>query len=567
MEWNLKAIGNVTGNAFIAGDETDVKPGVASHVECDAVALMARDGKFGDSEDSFVYLFRTVDPNEENFSLHATVRASETEGGADQQSGFGILIADTDVSESKASRHRNSLLVGCFGKKRSFGARIVAGYTDPQACESGAMRSVDSRRTFDGVPHCEFSSEETVHMSVEKTDEGLRVAVGEETLFIPGCDFLATQDARKLCVGFAVARRVQMDVSDIAFETTPGALSKTPEGTIKKNAVRYPFDPRILDGTPSMDLVHDVQVFAGPEGSHDASGTRDDPLSLEAALCQAGAGTEVTLLEGVYKPTGTLHITPQQSGTAARPVTLAAETPRRCVIDGSNMPEELPLFVLSASFWRITGVAFAHSPLSGLTVFGSDKLIRDCEAYENGDSGMLVISVPGAPKDAWPERNVLVDCDSHHNRDEFDTNADGFGVKLRVGDGNELVRCAAYCNVDDGFDLYAKSLTGPTGAVVLRDCIAYGNGRAGNGASGSKPEGIGFKLGGEAQPVRHEAWNCLAFDNARDGFSRNSNPSCATFFCTSFAGDPNAASLLDAWCAHQEAWELSDAGLPIRKPQ
>ena len=99
--------------------------------------------------------------------------------------------------------------------------------------------------------------------------------------------------------------------------------------------------------------------------------------------------------------------------------------------------------------------------------------------------------------------------------------------------GNSFFRCIAHHNIDDGFDLYTKNSLGPIGAVTLLDCEAAFNGWL---SSEEKPDGkpdtgIGFKLGGEHQRVRHILENCIAHDNARGGFDANSNPSCRLIRC------------------------------------
>lgn len=575
MIWSLKTLGNAKGWLETASGTAHVSLLSATPIECDEFTLVADDGKFADSEDSFVYLYRTLDPAQYNFSLHAVVSAATSGIGTDQQSGFGILLADTDASDSKDCRHRNSVLVGCFDRRHTFGVRIVTGYRDAHACESGDMRILDTSRTFGSIQDNPFSNTPFA-LGVEKNDQGLVAFFGDETLFIPGCDFLAMQDPHKLCIGFAVARRVAASVRSIQLSTSPGVLSHTPDGAFRHHVSRYPFPSSLLDGIVVEQLVENATLYASPDGLPDSNGTREQLLSLEAALGMAGPGTEIFLAPGVYNPIKPLIIPEQQSGTPNRPIKLTAQESRRCVIDGSSLQRDTPLFVLAGCNWALSGVVFANSPLSGITVLGSRNRLTNCEACGNGDTGMLVVSLPDAGRDAWPSHNVLTDCDSHDNCDEHRTNADGFGVKLRVGEGNELRRCLAYGNVDDGFDLYAKSLTGPIGAVKLFNCIAFGNGRISCEAEGrhSRRDGIGFKLGGEKQLAKHEAWNCLAYANAHAGFSLNSNTSGRLLSCTSFCNAtlPREAdaenkndcqSLLRAWMETQKDWTLGADG-PVR---
>lgn len=573
MIWSLKTLGNAKGRLETAAKTVHVSPRTAEFIECGEFTLVADDGKFADSEDSFVYLYCTLDPTQYNFSLHAVVSATTSGVGTDQQSGFGLLLTDTDASSSKDCRHRNSMLVGCFGREHTFGARIVAGYKDARACESGNMRILDTRRVFGSIQDDPFSNTPFA-LGIEKNDRGLVAFFGNETLFVPGCDFLTTQDPQKLCIGFAVARRVAVSVSSIQFSTSPGVLSHIPEGELRHHAPHYPFSSNLLDGIVIERLVENATLYASPDGLPDAYGTREQPLSLEAALRMAGPDTEILLMPGVYSPRKPLIIPERQSGALSRPIKLTAKEARRSIISGSNLQRNAPLFVLAGSNWVISGIVFANSPLSGITISGSHNHLTNCEARENGDSGMLVISLPDASRNAWPSHNVLVDCDSHDNCDEHRTNADGFGIKLRVGEGNELRRCLAHGNVDDGFDLYAKSLTGPIGAVKLYSCIAFGNGRVSHDAEDRRDvrDGVGFKLGGERQLAGHEAWGCLAYGNARAGFSLNSNTSGRLLSCTSFGNaalphktddgnERDSYSLLQAWSEMQKDWTLGADGL------
>jgi hypothetical protein len=107
-------------------------------------------------------------------------------------------------------------------------------------------------------------------------------------------------------------------------------------------------------------------------------------------------------------------------------------------------------------------------------------------------------------------------------------NADGFGAKLTVGEGNVFKGCKSHHNLDDGWDLYTKVNSGAIGAVTLEDCESYKNGyrlnedgtetKYGNGGNN------GFKLGGENVGVKHKLINCKAYDNAHNGITTNSNP-------------------------------------------
>ncbi len=101
-------------------------------------------------------------------------------------------------------------------------------------------------------------------------------------------------------------------------------------------------------------------------------------------------------------------------------------------------------------------------------------------------------------------------------------NADGFAAKLTSGEGNVFRGCIAYSNIDDGWDLFTKIETGPIGAVVIDDCIAFRNGSLSDGSGNG--DGNGFKLGGDGIAVPHVLRDSFAYANGASGITSNSNP-------------------------------------------
>ena len=90
----------------------------------------------------------------------------------------------------------------------------------------------------------------------------------------------------------------------------------------------------------------------------------------------------------------------------------------------------------------------------------------------------------------------------------------------------------AHHNVDDGWDLYAKIETGPIGAVIIDNCIAYNNGRKIDNTG--KGDGNGFKLGGDGIAVKHIIRNSISFNNDLNGITTNSNPALIIENCTAY---------------------------------
>ena len=90
--------------------------------------------------------------------------------------------------------------------------------------------------------------------------------------------------------------------------------------------------------------------------------------------------------------------------------------------------------------------------------------------------------------------------------------------------GNVFRGCVAHHNIDDGWDLFTKTDTGPIGSVTIDQCIAYQNGVLSDGSSSGAGDKNGFKLGGEDIAVIHVVTRSLAFGNGKNGFTWNSNP-------------------------------------------
>lgn len=537
MEWLATALGGVEGLVEAGPLQVDLTSGQSVRLPSDTeeLALVASDGKFSSSEDSFLFCGFKTDPSAQSFVLSAVIVASETSEGADSQSGFGVAVVDTVASADFRCRHRNQLLVGHFGGER-MGMRLVGGYADATA-RVPAGRITDQSRLFP-IQNCKTDVFGAPHVfTLQKTGEGFTAICDGGLIELPGCDFLMQQSAGECWVGFAVARGVRATVSKIVLNLTEGHASHTPEGTIAESTTDYPFDRTLVSSfapAPSLPDETASVIYASPDGEAGKGLDADCPTTIPDAIGRVEPGSAIVLLDGVYEVDEPLVIPACKSGTIDMHISLQALNPRACIVDGSRLVDGMPLLVLDADFWDIRGIVFRKAPLSGLTIFGSMNTVRNCEAAFNGDTGILLVSRPGAERAAWPQRNRIIDCDSHDNCDRYRCNADGFGAKLRVGKGNSFYRCVAYHNIDDGFDLYSKATFGPIDPVELDECIAYENGLTSReDIYRTRPGGTGFKLGGESQPVAHEAWNCIAFNNRENGFSSNSNPICSAHFCTS----------------------------------
>ena len=106
-------------------------------------------------------------------------------------------------------------------------------------------------------------------------------------------------------------------------------------------------------------------------------------------------------------------------------------------------------------------------------------------------------SPPAPPSDQWPSNNLVLSAESHDNADSDGEDADGFAAKLTVGPGNVFRYAVSHNNIDDGWDLYTKTDTGPIGPVTIEDSLAYNNGTLSNGGQAGNGDRNGYKLGGD----------------------------------------------------------------------
>ncbi len=540
--WVIRAMGKAHGTLITDKHRYSFLPVKQKMKELTEFELISDMGKFADSQDSFIGYYRKIDPSRENFILSVTLTVTDKEM-IDHQTGFGLMVMDTDHSIPDL-RHRNTLLNGCFrtldGRNQGFGVRAVSGYSKISAADQENARILDPSRTYGFMEDQTLNSiTDDVYLRMEKTDEGFICTCmynqKEETIFIPGTDFLVRKDPY-MYVGIAAAGKIRLSVKDLFFQITPGKISHTPENTFHSNIPDYPFlrDQILLPEDPVYRFVNSV-IHVSPTGKSSGNGTLDDPKDISTAVGNAGPSCRIILTDGVYTLSKPLVVNKYNSGTEDSPVILEAEHPRKVILKGKNISGGLPLMILRSNHWVLKGLRFTHAPGSGLLICGNYNKILNCEASYNGDTGILICAYPGDGKEDYPSYNTVEDCDSCHNCDDVAENADGFGCKLRAGEGNVFRHCTAYQNADDGFDLYTKSVFGPIGKVRIEECIAYNNGMNTLEKDRSlTTRGTGFKLGGESLPVPHEAIRCIAFHNHRAGIAANSNPCCKIKKCISF---------------------------------
>ena len=255
------------------------------------------------------------------------------------------------------------------------------------------------------------------------------------------------------------------------------------------------------------------------------------------AISSAKAGDVIIVKEGTYKFSDTIVINSAMNGKAGSYIIVKAESGKEVKfdfsaqkLDGANRG-----VVVDGDYWYFQGINFYGAGDNGVLLAGNNNIFEKCVFEANRDSGLQIsrYDTTAATKDLWPSNNLIINCTSHDNCDFPDQggtgeNADGFAAKLTCGEGNVFDGCISYSNSDDGWDLFAKSATGPIGVITIRNCVAFNNGTLSNGVHYANGDMNGFKLGGSGVGTPHKVMNCLSFDNGATGFTDNNNPTGLT---------------------------------------
>lgn len=256
-----------------------------------------------------------------------------------------------------------------------------------------------------------------------------------------------------------------------------------------------------------------------------------------SAINSAKAGDVIIVREGTYKFSDTIVISNAMNGKSGSYIIVKAENGKTVKFDfsaqslnGSNRG-----VVVDGDYWYFGGINFYGAGDNGVLLAGNNNIFEKCVFQANRDTGLQIsrYDTTAATKDLWPSNNLIINCTSFDNCDfpsqgGTGENADGFAAKLTCGEGNVFDGCIAYCNSDDGWDLFAKTATGPIGVVTIRNCVAFGNGTLSDGVHYANGDMNGFKLGGSGVGTAHKVMNCLSFNNGATGFTDNNNPSNLT---------------------------------------
>ncbi len=328
------------------------------------------------------------------------------------------------------------------------------------------------------------------------------------------------------------------DVSQFKASLEPNKVNKlvavyTPDDTLNLTS----YEPLII----REDIYHKSYnpnaplVYASPDGRFNAAGSKEDPYDIDTAIGFLAPGQTLILKNGVYKRTEPIEVILGDNGEAGRMKTVEAETEGKVIIDGQNISADA---IVTGNYWHFKGIEFVNSAENqkSFHLGGSHNIIENCKFHDNRDMGLQISRVSGLQsKEEWPAYNTILNCESYNNCDPSMINADGFGAKLTVGEGNRFVGCKSHNNVDDGWDLYTKVGTGAIGAVTLENCESYRNGWRLNEDGSETPYNAGgnngFKCGGENVAVQHVLINCKAYGNGNNGITTNSNPALKLVNC------------------------------------
>lgn len=293
-------------------------------------------------------------------------------------------------------------------------------------------------------------------------------------------------------------------------------------------------------------------VYISTAGNDETGdGSEERPwYNIAKAYENAEPGTHIVCRGGKYHINrygidGKLTVRMDKAGTAADPIVI------RCY-DG-----ELPVFdfeqqlidcgrdrskvgdrgiALTGDYHIIYGIHIMHAADNGIKLEGNHNRIERCELSYNLDTGIQLgfghdfsASGFGSKNDgSHCAYNDIVDCDSHHNCD-FDMNygsdADGFACKMHNGKGNRFVRCRAWRNGDDAWDLFETDYD-----VIIAECWAWESGKAEDhlwvkdyldGTMSFSGNGNGIKLGGNGTGGSsmgvHYIFNSIAFGCNKSG--------------------------------------------------
>ena len=607
-------------------------------------------GKISDDEDGFSYYYTKVNPEKENFELTATFTVTDASLTPDNQTGFGVVVADTlGVNNwgtpSYVHKYFNYFSSMMYSSKINAPTmRYITGYTSADTSNKDGVDRVNNNVKFNqltGTDMFKVGAEYT--FTVRKTDDGYEAVAttenGTQTQKLTANDFTSVQEDGTVVVGVMVARKIGVKITDIKFTTSESKGLATSEvvedkvtpsirvyssntcgageyeytvvpncaGTLKvtgsadgkaiskevtadevvripvavnvgSNTIKAEFEPAAAANitstttvTSETNVTRKVYGEAGqtiivtPDGKITGDGTEESPLDINTAVSYAQPGQTILMKNGVYDKWITINRS--VCGTADKPINLVAESISTDGTDGVVL-SGAGLTVIG-SYWHVYGLYVKDSSGVGIQVSGNYNTIDMCTVNHAANSGIQISRNDGADNYAgiqgklWPTGNLIKNCESFDNCDAGRNDADGFAAKLTCGEGNRFYGCISHNNIDDGWDLYAKSVSGMIGSVTIENCVAYNNGWLTTddvtAAGYNYGEGNGFKLGGGYLKGGHKLINCVSFGNHAKGITSNSCPDISITRCTAYNnGNADSYSVgLNTMDSMLKEWKVS----------
>lgn len=335
-----------------------------------------------------------------------------------------------------------------------------------------------------------------------------------------------------------------MKVNSGAVQTQEPTPTVKPSQTVEPTKTPVPsqsVEPTKTSEPTATTPVSNGDIYVSPNGSGNGTSV-SSPMSFEKALTTIKPGKTIYCLAGTYSYNKQITIAYGNNGQAGMYKTIRPYN-GAVVFDFSKQNYGSPDtnargIQLEGNYWHFYDIKITGAADNGMLLAGSYNIIEKCQFDGNRDTGLQISRRKSSVTNFadWPSYNLVKNSTSCNNMDPATgENADGFAAKLTCGQGNVFDGCISYNNVDDGWDLYAKSATGPIGVVTIKNCIAFRNGETAKGVFTPNSDGNGFKLGGAGVGTPHVVTNCIAFENRNHGFTDNNNPTGLQISdCTSF---------------------------------
>jgi pectate disaccharide-lyase len=407
---------------------------------------------------------------------------------------------------------------------------------EAEASPSVCAGTIDSNHAgFSGSGFCNGTNSTSGHVQFT-----VNAAAGTATVAVRFANGTTTARSANLVVNGATVASVSFEgtgawstwvTKTFTVNTTAGSNTIRLNPTNSGGLANIDYIDFTSDGTPPDPPEPVDTLYVSPNGTDNADGTQSNPTTLTSALTRVAAGGTIFMRGGTYRFSETVTIAQDNNGTASARKKLYAvqgETPVLNFSAQSEDPANRGLAV-GGSYWHIRGIVVERAGDNGILLAGNNNIIERTVTRFNRDTGLqLSRLIAGAPSNQWPSNNLVVSSESHDNADSDGEDADGFAPKLTVGPGNVFRYTVSHHNIDDGYDLFTKSDTGPIGAVTIEDSLAYGNGTLSDGSQAGNGDRNGYKLGGEDIAVNHIVRRNYAVDNGKHGFTFNRNPGTMT---------------------------------------